>query len=303
MRLKLKSIMSLFIVFCIILLPLGDVFAAGLNTNLIINPGGEEIGSLLSNGWSGDNRAYSYRNVDDFALVIGIEKDAYKNDITSVMSIVPHGGQHYIGFATTGTASVGEGSYTTYQDIDINANQADVEADKIVFNLEGYLSATGGNISTLKLEQLDSYDNVIDTPTYEKSINSSSWTQATLSGAVAPTARKLRVVIKGTHSACGIAAFDDLSLKISTNESAPPAISQIENQTMLSGKTLGPLSFLVTDADTSYSDIVLSAVSSNTSLIPNSNLSVNQTNGNGTINITAVNGQTGQSKITITASD
>lgn len=306
LKLKSKCIMSIFIVFCLILLPISEVFAAELNTNLIINPGGEataNYGRLVSNGWSGEDRAASASGVSDFATPISIEKQYYGKDITSVMSIVPHGGQYYIGFATPGTASVGEGIYTTYQDIDINANQADVEADKIVFNLEGYLSATGGNISTLKLEQLDSYNNVIDTPTYEKSINSSSWTLVTMSGAVAPTARKLRVVIKGTHSACGIAAFDDLSLKISTNESAPPVISQIENQTMLSGKTLGPLSFSVTDADTSYSNIVLSAVSSNTSLIPNSNLSVNQTNGNGTINITAVNGQTGQSKITITASD
>ena len=55
--------------------------AADLDTNLIVNPGGESVagsGILTSNGWMGDNRGYSNKGVEDFAAVIAIEKQ-YNN--------------------------------------------------------------------------------------------------------------------------------------------------------------------------------------------------------------------------------
>ena len=306
MNRKLRTLLCFSMSLSLILGLMLNVNAAELNTNLLLNSGGEQVnngGQLISNGWSGDNRGYSNQSVNDFSTLIQIEKQYHGNDITSVLSVVPYSESYYMGFATAGTGSVGEGTYNCYQEIDISGNAADIDSDAMVFNLNGMICATGGNIATISVEQLDASKNVVSTPAYEESVSADTWTGATLTGAVAPNVRYLKVIITGTHSACGVAAFDDLSLTISTNSSATPVISPVSDQTIVSGETLGSIRFPVSDDDTNFSNLSISVESSNTSVIPNSNISASLSDGYGEISLTAASGQAGQSTITVSVTD
>ncbi|MFA9466589.1 MAG: Ig domain-containing protein [Velocimicrobium sp.] len=267
----------------IMLCPSVSARAAQLDTNLLVNPGGESVGNsglLQSNGWNGANQGYSY---------------------DTVLSVNPHSGGYFMGFITTAAPSTG--TYSCYQDIDISSQSAAISTDTIIFQLSGYLYAKGGNIAEISLQELDASDNVLNTAIYDQQVTASAWTLTTLSGAVVSDAKKLRVTITGTHTYLGLAVFDDLSVVLSTNEDKPPVIAQVENQTTLSGETMEPLNFAVTDPDSNFDSLTISAVSSNTTLIPNSNISASLSTNNASISMSSVNGQTGSAVITVSVSD
>lgn len=258
---------------------------------------------MTSNGWSGDSQGRSAQSVDDYSTSIAIEKQFFNKDITSVLSVVPHGGDYYMGFATTVDGSTGDSTYSCYQDVDISGNATDIDNNTMLFSLSGWLCATGGNTAKISIKELDASKNVVSTSTYDQSVTTDTWTQVTFSGAVLPSVRYLEVTITGTHSACGLAAFDDLSLIISSNLDAPPVVTSVSDQTIISGNTLGPLSFAVSDSDTSFSNLTITANSSNTSLIPDDHILVNISDGNGILSLSAISGQTGESLITVSVSD
>jgi uncharacterized repeat protein (TIGR02543 family) len=290
------GLLSLFIG-VITLWPSVSVHAAELDTNLLVNPGGESVaegGMMTENGWNGDIQGYSYSG--DFSTILGIYPS-----LSTVLTVTPHSGNYFMGNATT--SSPGSGSYNWYQDIDISSQSAAIANNTLVFHLSGYLCATGENMVGVSLQELDDSGNIITTPIYSSESTSSTWTQLKLSGAIVSNASKLRVTITGSHSDYGISGFDDLSLMISTNEDKPPVVSQVTNQTALTGDTVGPLDFEVSDLDNDFDSLTISAISSNTNLIPNSNITASLSNGNGSILFSSVSGQTGSSIITVSVSD
>lgn len=67
--------------------------------------------------------------------------------------------------------------------------------------------------------------------------------------------------------------------------------------------TRGRVTLKLSDADSNVSDLTLSATSSNTGLVPNSNVSFGGSGETRTATITTISGRTGTSTVTITASD
>lgn len=85
-----------------------------------------------------------------------------------------------------------------------------------------------------------------------------------------------------------------------------PTISSLSNVTNLcSGGSTSALAFTVADAETASGSLVVTASSSNTTLIPNANVLLTQPNssGNAQVSITAASGQTGNTTITLTVTD
>jgi hypothetical protein len=83
----------------------------------------------------------------------------------------------------------------------------------------------------------------------------------------------------------------------------PPTISSIANQTNRVNTIIGPLAFTVTDAESSASNLVVTAMSSNATLLPTNNITIG---GNGTIRsitITPASNHTGTAEITLSVSD
>jgi gliding motility-associated-like protein len=72
-----------------------------------------------------------------------------------------------------------------------------------------------------------------------------------------------------------------------------------------SGAATSPVNFTVSDVETSLAQLIVSATSSNTTLIPNANLVITQPNasGAGSLSYTVANGQSGSSTITLTVVD
>jgi Bacterial Ig domain len=83
----------------------------------------------------------------------------------------------------------------------------------------------------------------------------------------------------------------------------PPTISAIASQSTYVSQATGPIGFTINDPDTGASGLILSAVSSNTGLVPNGNIVLGGSGGSRTVTITPVAGQTGGAQITITVSD
>jgi len=83
----------------------------------------------------------------------------------------------------------------------------------------------------------------------------------------------------------------------------PPIISAISNQTNNQNITVGPLAFTVSDAETPGANLVVSGVSSNVTLVPNSALIFSGTNGNRFLTFTPATSQSGTTFITLTVTD
>jgi autotransporter-associated beta strand protein len=84
---------------------------------------------------------------------------------------------------------------------------------------------------------------------------------------------------------------------------APPAISDIGNQSTGVNVVEGALPFTIGDAATPATSLVLSGASSNTNLVPNSNILFGGSASNRTVTVTPAANQSGITTITITVTD
>jgi hypothetical protein len=83
----------------------------------------------------------------------------------------------------------------------------------------------------------------------------------------------------------------------------PPTITDIANQTINEDGNTGTLSFTVSDAETAAGSLTLSGSSSNTTLVPNANISFNGSGANRTVTVTPAANQSGTATITVTVTD
>ena len=97
----------------------------------------------------------------------------------------------------------------------------------------------------------------------------------------------------------GLSATDTFVLTVNS----APTISEIADQTVISGLAVGPVSFTVKDWETPAGDLTVSASSSNTGLVPNANIILGGTGGERTITVVPVAGQTGTAAITVSVSN
>lgn len=87
------------------------------------------------------------------------------------------------------------------------------------------------------------------------------------------------------------------------NAGTAPEIAGIPNQTFVKGGSFGPLPFVIKDDDSSESSMTPTAVSSNTTLLPNGNITLGGQNYGRTISATPNATQSGRDVITVSVSD
>jgi len=82
-----------------------------------------------------------------------------------------------------------------------------------------------------------------------------------------------------------------------------PGISDIGNFSVQPGEASAPVSFTVSDTETDEDDLIVSAVSSDTSVVPNSAINLGGSGANRTISITPNSGRTAAVTITVAVAD
>src|SRR5262245_61392620 len=83
----------------------------------------------------------------------------------------------------------------------------------------------------------------------------------------------------------------------------PPTISSVANQTINEDTPMAPLAFTVGDAETAVTSLVVTATSSNATLVPNTNLALGGSGANRTLTVTPAANQNGAATITLTVND
>jgi len=105
----------------------------------------------------------------------------------------------------------------------------------------------------------------------------------------------------------GTCFIDDLKVGTSFNDMAgannPPTISAMPNQTIPMDGSVGPLSFTVGDAETPATDLNVTKLSSNPTLVPEANIVISGTGSDRTVTVTPAAGQQGTAAITLTVTD
>jgi hypothetical protein len=82
-----------------------------------------------------------------------------------------------------------------------------------------------------------------------------------------------------------------------------PELSAFMDETINVNSTLGPILFTVADIDDAAANLTVTAESSNTTLVPNANISIVGTGSERTLSLTPAAGQTGTTTITVTVDD
>lgn len=82
-----------------------------------------------------------------------------------------------------------------------------------------------------------------------------------------------------------------------------PTITAISNRTIDEDTTAGPISFTVSDIETSAGNLTLSGSSSNPTLVPNANITFGGSGANRAVTVTPAPDQFGIAQITVTVSD
>lgn len=105
----------------------------------------------------------------------------------------------------------------------------------------------------------------------------------------------------------GAMTIDDLKIGAAFSDvvsaASPPSLTVIADQAIPAGGSTPALPFLVSDPDTPLASVSLSVASSNTNLVPTSNIVLGGAGSNRTVTVTGAPGQQGTAKITITARD
>ena len=84
---------------------------------------------------------------------------------------------------------------------------------------------------------------------------------------------------------------------------SPPTISDISNQFVIENKSTAPIAFTVGDGETPAANLAVTATSSNTALVPNTNVVLGGSGANRTVTMTPLANQVGITTITVTVTD
>src|SRR5262249_48802666 len=83
----------------------------------------------------------------------------------------------------------------------------------------------------------------------------------------------------------------------------PPTISDVTNQSVTAGQSTGAIPFVVGDAETPAWSLVVSAASSNPTLVPTSAIALGGSGASRTVSVTPAAGQSGSATITLPVPD
>jgi len=106
-----------------------------------------------------------------------------------------------------------------------------------------------------------------------------------------------------TVTDAGGASVSDSFVVTYTQVNDEPTISDIASQTINANTSTGGLTFTIGDIETTTSALIVTASSSNTTLVPNANLVLSGSDANRTITATPAANQSGTATLTVTVSD
>jgi len=129
----------------------------------------------------------------------------------------------------------------------------------------------------------------------------------TATDALGVSAVMTEVISRGTtnrtFAAFEIQTLRDLGYAISGVANTAPVISSVSTQTVNEGQSSGAINFTVSDAESSSSNLTISATSSNQALVKNSAITLGGSGNNRTITLMPIANANGNTQITINASD
>jgi hypothetical protein len=109
-------------------------------------------------------------------------------------------------------------------------------------------------------------------------------------------------VLRLTATDGSTTVFEDLAVTATSSNTAP-TIGAISNQTIAANAATAALAFTVGDTETAAASLTLNGTSSNTSLVPNANITFGGSGANRTVTVTPAANQSGTATITLTVSD
>jgi hypothetical protein len=220
--------------------------------------------------------------------------------------ITPAANQHGLVMITvTVTDGVGTASDTfpftinpvndapTIQDIPTKSGQEDITK-----NISFSVSDIDTPLANLTLSGSSSNQTII--PNANISFSGSS---ATRTITIVPAPNQNGSVVLTVQVSDGESSASDTFNYVVSAVNDAPTISNIIDQSINENTPLGPLPFTIGDLEKAANKLTVSAVSSNTTLIPNTNLVLGGTSANRTIAVTPAANQSGTATITVTVSD
>jgi uncharacterized repeat protein (TIGR01451 family) len=93
------------------------------------------------------------------------------------------------------------------------------------------------------------------------------------------------------------------TLNVRPNANTAPTISFIPNQTVAEDTVIGPINFTVGDTETPVSSLIVTALSTNETLLPNSNITLGGSGASRTITLTPAPNRSGVTLISVTVQD
>ncbi len=157
------------------------------------------------------------------------------------------------------------------------------------FGLTGTVSDSDGSIAVVQVIR----DGV---PVGNATVTSGNWTYTfanLATGTYTMTARAYD----------NLGAYTEASAVLSHDGNGPPSISNIADQATAMNTPTSAIAFTVGDDTTAVGDLVVTAGSSNQTLLPNGNITLGGSGASRTITLTPATGQFGTSTITVTVAD
>ncbi|MCF7730620.1 MAG: hypothetical protein K9N23_02990 [Akkermansiaceae bacterium] len=105
------------------------------------------------------------------------------------------------------------------------------------------------------------------------------------------------------HTFTNVTANHTISATFASTGNTPPTISTVADQSITANTSTAVLAFTVGDNQTAAADLTVTAGSSNTTLVPNSNIVLGGSGANRTVRVTPAANQTGTATVTLTVSD
>lgn len=167
--------------------------------------------------------------------------------------------------------------------------------------LSGIGPGAGDEIQTLTVTALSSNPSLVSnvTVTYTNPNANGSLTFAPVANGFGTTV--ITVMVDDGQPSDNIVIRSFLVTVIPVND--PPAISPITNRTISENTSTGPIAFVVADAETPASSLVVAANSSNPALVPSANIALGGSGATRTVTIVPSANQFGTATVTLTAID
>jgi len=165
-------------------------------------------------------------------------------------------------------------------------------------NLSGISSGAANESQALAVSAVSSNPGLIPNPTVNYTSPNASGSLAFTPAANAGGSATITVTVND-----GQATSNTVARSFTVSVNRLPTISGITNRITAEGTATPPISFVIGDTETSAPSLTLSGLSSNPTLVPNTNIVFGGIDANRTVTITPTQGNIGSANITVTVSD